>query len=249
MPTTRLGQLITFQVETDDDQRFESSIWIAVQKKDTVQKIASRRGHPELARRIADMNNIRSVRSVLTRKQIKVPGTLRKASGFHVLAGDGAPQVTGGYSKLEILDRPQRVGLTNFMGYDPITMDIPIRFEAFATGQGVNIEVDIRTLERMAGRGNFAGVGVGPPPVIRVSTTNGRGEPVPLIPANYQWSKDNPSAPLWRVSGIAWDAEPIRNGAGNRIRQLAVVTVQQHVKVSLATRSASERARSTRPRR
>lgn len=243
MPVSRLGQLITFSIQTDDDQRYDQNIWITVQKGDTVQKVASRRGHPEQARAIADLNKIRSVRQVLKVKRLKVPGTLRAADSFHVLAGDGAPRIVGGYAKLETLDRPQRVGLTAFTGYDPIAMEIPVRFEGVLSGEGAGIEDDIRLLERMAGRGSFAGTASGPPPVIRVSTTNSRGDIVPLIAFSYQWSAQNPSAPLWRVAGIDWDAEPLRNRAGNRIRQIATVTLQQHVRVSLATRSAATRAK------
>lgn len=249
MPQSPLGQLVTFAIETDDDQRFEAYIWIAVRKGDTVQKIATRRGHPERARAIADMNGIRSVRSVLSRKRIRVPGQLRAAGIFHVLAGDSAPQIVDGYANYETVDRPGRVGLTVFSGYNPITMEVPIVFEGVRDGRGVDIERDIRLLERMAGRGNFPGTAVGPPPVVRVSTTNGQGQVVPLIASNYQWSLQNPSAPLWRVAAIDWDPDPLRNRAGNRIRQRASVTLQQHVRVSVASRSVAARSRSKPARR
>jgi hypothetical protein len=105
-------------------------------------------------------------------------------------------------------------------------------------------KLDRPQLERMAGRGNFEGAAVGPPPVVRIGTFDSDGKVVPLIPANYQASRQNATAPLWRVADIAWDESPLRNGGGNRIRQLATVTVQQHTPVSLPTRSAAKRSKS-----
>jgi hypothetical protein len=54
---------------------------------------------------------------------------------FAVLAGEGAPTVTGGYPKVQVIDRPQRIGLTVFQGYDPFTIDVPIRFNLTAGGR------------------------------------------------------------------------------------------------------------------
>lgn len=255
MPGSRLGQLITFAVEVDEDQRYASYVWVNLKVGDTVQKVASRRGHPEDARAIADLNDIRSTQSKLLHKprrrndrtRIRVPGTLRRADVFHVLAGDTPPRIVGGYQKLEVIDRPGRTGITHFTGYDPVTMEVPIRFENVIAGEGVEIENDIELLERMAGRGAFKGAATGPAPVIRLSTTSDTGRLVPLIPRNYQWSNQNPSAPLWRIADIDWaDDVPegvLRNKSGNRIRQRAVVTVQQYTHVSFEMRSAAQRAK------
>lgn len=243
MPRTWIGQLITFAVEIDGDQRYQSYIWINLKKGDTVQKVASRRGHPEQAREIADLNGIRSVRSVLSRKRLRVPGTLRQADAFHVLAGDDPPRVVDGYAKMEVIDRPSRVGLNQFTGYNPLSIEVPVQFESFINGQGYQVEQSIKLLERMAGRGDFAGAAIGPPPVIRVSVTDNGGNIVPLISNNYQWSRQNPSAPLWRVGDIEWESGALRNAAGNRIRQGAMVTIVQHTRTSLAIRSVTQRSK------
>lgn len=243
MPRNSVGQLITFAVEVDGDQRYQSYIWIDLKKGDTVQKVASRRGHPEQAREIADLNGIRSVRSVLSRKRLRVPGTLRQADAFHVLAGDEPPRVMDGYAKMEVIDRPGRVGLNQFTGYNPVSLEVPIQFESLVSGQGYAVEQAIELLERMAGRGHFAGAAIGPPPIIRVSVTDNGGNVVPLVPNNYQWSSQNPSAPLWRVGDIEWSSGALRNSVGNRIRQGAIVTLVQHTRTSLAVRSATQRAK------
>lgn len=251
MPRARIGQLITFSVEADADSKAPEYIWVHTKVGDTIRKIAARRGNPEDARKIADLNHVRSVNQVLRhhpkhkkdKTRIRVPGTLRNADRFHVLAGNQPPRIVGGYQKLEIIDRKGRTGLTHFTGYDPITMEVPIQFEGFIEKDGPGIEDRIALLERMAGRGDFKGASAGPAPILRLSTTDNDGKIIPLIPPNYQWSKQNPTAPLWRISEIDWDADPLRDDKGNRIRQAAVVTVQQHTKISLEVRSVAKRSK------
>jgi len=249
----RLGVMINFAIEKDEDQRFRSWIWIDVKKGQTVARIAADRGHPEDAQIIAKENGIRNVNSKFSghkkgKKRIKVPGELRASLQFNVFPGDSPPRITGGYAKISTIDRPERVGLSTFDGYDPITMEVPIRFEATTrspTGEkeGADIEDAIEKLERMAGRGQFEGAATGSNPIIRV-TVPGKDpqHPTPLIPTAYQWTPDNPKAPLWRVADIDWDQNPIRNRAGNRIRQLATVTLIQYTRINLLSRSATGRA-------
>lgn len=252
MPKSRLGQMITFSIELDEDQRRTGYIWIDVVVGDTVRKIAARRGHPEEAAAIAKLNKIRSTATVIRHKplrkrgdfrRVRVPGQLQQADVFHVLAGDNPPTITTGYAKIETVDRPQRTGITMFKGYDPIQMNVPIRFDR-ATGRSPhNIERDIDLLERMAGRGNIPGAAVGPPAIIRVSTTDSSGQLISLIADNYQWSPQNPSAPLWRIANIEWDENALRDRHGNRTRQLATVILQQNTRVSLAVRSVAKRSK------
>lgn len=245
MPVDSRGQKITFATEKENDRRYLRTVIVPVRRGDTMKKIASRYGFGEEADVWARMNNISSVRKVLTRKSVKIPGKARPSSSFSVLAGDEPPRVTNGYAKFDVMDRPGRTGLTTFKGYDPITLEVPIRFEAFVLQDGTSVEDAIEELERMAGRGNYKGAAVGPPGVIQVQTRDAAGNVVSLIPSNYQASAQNPSAPFWRVAGIEWDDSPLRDGKGRRIRQKAVVTLQQHTQVTTAiqNRSAAERAR------
>jgi len=137
-----------------------------------------------------------------------------------------------------------RKGINQFTGYNPLQMDVPIQFEDYASGDGTAVERDIRILERMAGRGTYSGAAVGPPDVIRLSVIDNHSRVVPLIPVSYQWvPKVNPSPPTWRISGIAWDANPLSDDSGNRIRQKAVVTVTEFTPVLIVQRSATVRAK------
>jgi hypothetical protein len=260
MPANAIGQLITFAVEKDEDRRFRGWRVEKVQFGDTVRKIASRLGHPEDVEAIKKENGIRSattnLRLTLAQRkalkaagkklpknwqEIRVPGADRPDLVFHVLPQDGKrPQIVGGYAKFSVVDRPERVGLSRFDGYDPLVMEVYVHFEAFDASPA-EVERDIALLERMAGRGAFAGAGVGKPPVIRVSARDRYGNPSPLIADNYQQTATNEAAPLWRVSGISWgDAYGDRQG---RQRQLATVTLTQHTRTSVATRSVAVRTR------
>lgn len=227
-----VAQRITFELE--DVSR---ETWVDAQvtpSRNTVAKITAFHDIRSRAREVAERNKVHSVYSKLKRNTIQVPKQRKVVGGvLRVFAGDGPPVITGGYAKYDVLDRPGRTGLTHFLGYDPITMDIPIRFEWTTTNnrgepEGEQIEDDIATLERMGGRGIGSMGGVGRPGRVRVKTTDG-AVTVPLIPNNYQPSSQNPNPPVWIVSDIAWDENPWRNKAGNRIRQLAVVTLTQYV--------------------
>jgi hypothetical protein len=253
------GQKIHFGIEVDEDQAARLKKWVKVDVRigDTVRRLAARRHHPEDVEAILKRNGLRDARRVLRhspkrkkdRLRLWVPGEMRHGLGFAVLAGDQPPRVVGGYAKFGTLDRPERVGVTQFHGYDPFTLEIPIQFEAWADqggrtqgNEGQEIERQIELLERMAGRGDFRGANVGPPPVVRISSTDANGGVVGLIPKQFQWVSGDPG-PLWRITDISWDEDALRSGSGNRLRQAATVTVQQHTNVKLATRSTAKRAK------
>ena len=237
------GQYINFSIETQGDFKYQDYTYTTVKKgRRTYRKIAAHFGHPEMAREIANLNGARSTMAILPLgMRIRVPGNVRASESFKVLAGESAPTVIDGYGIWEVVDRPQRTGVTIFKGYPPMVLSIPIQFENFIDNEGMQIEKDIALLERMAGRGAFNGAAVGPPPTIRVSTTDDRGNAVPLIPSNYQFSDQNKTPPLWVISGIDWDDNPLRNNAGNRIRQRATITLTQFVISPLVLASATAR--------
>jgi hypothetical protein len=150
VPQTRRGQLISFSVERDADQRFQKWIRLHVKHGQTIASIAAKFGNPEDALAIKKKNGVRGVNYVLWRKlpphstkaqrkafkkrkqykTIWVPGNFRAAYVFHALAGDTPPIITTGYAKFTKIDRPERAGLVSFDGYDPIEMKVPIRFES-----------------------------------------------------------------------------------------------------------------------
>jgi hypothetical protein len=239
------GQVITFATDLDANQQFASR-WMTAKKGQTALGIAASYGHPELATQLAAMNHLHGVTTKLRHGQrLKLPGQFSTVA-FNVLCDDIAPQITDGYAVFEVINRPGRVGINKFDGYNPIVMVLSVRFENYQGYNGVAIEQDIEKLERMAGRGRFAGTGQAPPAVVRCSVTGPHGVPMWLIPANYQASLHNPSAPTWRITTLAWDntAENVlRDDWGRRIRQQCTVTLTQYTPVAPITRSVTERTR------
>jgi hypothetical protein len=245
MPQWNGMQLITFATELDENQSFRST-WVTAKRGQTILGVVATFGHPELAYQVARMNGIRSYMSKLTHgERLKLPGTFSTVS-FNVLSDAVPSTITDGYAVYEIVNRPGRVGINKFDGYNPVAMQLNLQFEAYQGQNGTDVENSISKLERMGCRGQFAGTGQSPPPAVRVSTTDNHGQPVWCIPSNYQWSPHNPSAPLWRVTAITWDATAdsvLRDDNGKRVRQLCQVTLTQYTPVAPISRSVTERAR------
>jgi hypothetical protein len=231
-----LGQTITFAATRNDRSQPTVKTTSAM---NTIKKIAAKKGGGvKNARAIADYNGITSILSKMkSGRTVKLPWYVVQDTSIEVdvLAGDRPPRITGGYAKWEPLDRWGRVGISQFTGFDPVTMEIPVRFRATSrtpggVPEGADVESAITTLEQMAGRGNFPGAGFGRPAKVKITTTGARAENVPLVPNIYQSSgKLNDFPPTWVISDIDWDDSPWRNPQGNRIDQQATVTVMQFV--------------------
>jgi hypothetical protein len=140
-----------------------------------------------------------------------------------VLAGEGAPTVTGGFVKVQKVQRFQRVSLTIPEGYDPYVMTVPILFDAVAlTKDRPDIEKQIVILEEMAGRPK-GGAFPGAPPQVEVFTADSTGKRTNLMPLKFQ---EDPEL-LWYITSITWDSNPLRNPEGDRIRQAATVELTE----------------------
>jgi hypothetical protein len=161
-----------------------------------------------------------------------------------VLAGEGAPTITGGWVQVAKVKRFQRVAFTVPEGYEPIEMQIPIQFEALLqTKERKDLEQDILNLEWMAGRYPL-GAGQselkGEPPYVEVFTVNAEGQQIPLVPLQYQGEPG--ASRQWFMGSIAFDANPERDTGGARLRQKATVTLTEIV----STPSSLQRNREAR---
>lgn len=179
-------------------------------------------------------------------------------AGFTVLCGPNPPTQTDGWAQWTIVGRPRQVGVTINAGYNPIAMDVQLRFEAWTADYNDRIakrpnraaqvlEDQIHTLIWMTGRGRlYAQNGVvgeaalGDPPIITVYSADTQGHQRPLIPPDFQ----NMS---WVISALSWDQSPIRNVDGYRVRQDVTVSLLQFVQdvFSAGTASSSGRAKSS----
>jgi hypothetical protein len=177
-------------------------------------------------------------------------GTKSTFFSFNVLAGANAPTITGGWAKIATVDRPQSLGYTVTQGYDPITMDVPIQFEAvgrsplryqvdtagdirlWGRSTAEDVESDIQKLHWMAGRGKLfatkADHGVGraatnDPPLVTVASLDAKGSETDLIPRDVQGIN-------WLISSIAYDTSPDGqqlNSSMSRVRQIATVSLTE----------------------
>jgi hypothetical protein len=248
MPTSNVfhgAQLVTFAIALAPNNA--GTLLVKAKRNQSPASLAAAYGQPQDALLIGQLNHVHAFYKFAEGRQVKLPASYRGGAAFSVMADDAtAPTVTAGYSKLQVIPRPAMIGIGQFQGYDPMAMEIAIRFEAADQRDGSDVEQGISTLERMAGRGLFAGAGFGAPPILRISTTDNLGNVVPLVPLNFQWSTAGAVLRGWRIADIRWDQKPWRNALGRRIRQTAVVTVWQyvpiHLQASLAQRTQQNAA-------
>ena len=170
---------------------------------------------------------------------------------FDVLAGDQPPQITGGYGVWDEVQLPLQETLLIYTGQSAVKMQISVRFSLHdANGTwlvgddaGRNLEYSIEMLEWMAGTEGEH------PPFVFPSTYDAAGNSTALIPFKYQAS--NPSflswfgSIPWVITDLSWDANPIRNDSGLRIRQDASVTVGAYARLPSDRSGAVPRPKAT----
>ena len=128
---------------------------------------------------------------------------------------------TGGYGGWNIVDRPRRLGITQWDGRQPLSMDVAILIDGFARSDSV--EVECKILEKMA----FSGDGVGEePPVITVKGA--------FVQHDQQ---------KWVIAGISWGNAMRRVKDGDRVRQQAVVGLIRYNAADKAQLGAASRTR------
>jgi hypothetical protein len=155
-------------------------------------------------------------------------GSATPAPTFETQSATGQFTVTSGYSKINVVDVPQRIGITVFAGFDPVVATLPILFDNFGhAGNNTIIEKAINVLEWMAGRGESVSGHVAPasaretkPPAVRVVSNDINGNPTGIIPHQYRHVK-------WIITGLEWGASIREERTGLRQRQFATVTLME----------------------
>jgi hypothetical protein len=161
-----------------------------------------------------------------------------------VPAGKGAPTLTDGWAQIQMINRARHVAFTLATGYNPIAMDIPMRFDATITGlTAAQVERDNQVLLWLAGRGklyaNGSHPGQGTPPIVQITSFDSHGRATNLIPADFH--SDAPNDLRWLISRLQYDPNPMRNAQGDRIRQDVVVSVVEYVAAPGAPASPRQR--------
>jgi hypothetical protein len=131
-----------------------------------------------------------------------------KGGSLTALLGQGVPTVTaaGGWNMVQ---REKQTSITEWQGFDPISMDIPIVFDGFMTG--ASVEHSINSLYWLMRTPQ----GARHEPA--VLTLKG---PVPYT--NLRWVINN-------IQPASGEDDEIRRSDGQRVRFTATVTLVQHV--------------------
>lgn len=116
--------------------------------------------------------------------------------------GEASPNVTGGYARWKIVNRPRRVGLTIFDGRDPFSVIVPMVLDEFRAGGSV--EPECSRLERMA---------LPPKPGEQPKIVRLLGDAVPHSELD------------WVINGIDWGDSIRTKNNGNRLRQEVTLTL------------------------
>jgi len=125
------------------------------------------------------------------------------------LLAETAPSISGGYGGWEVVARPHRVSLTNWIGRDPVRMALPIMFDGFIAGD--SIEPNITQLTRMGQPDDD-----GEPPTLKVHGAVPRKDVSKWVIESLDWG-----------TNIIWGMNP--NGVSVRVRQDVTVNLLQFV--------------------
>lgn len=163
----------------------------------------------------------------------------KQANAFSVRLGEEVPKVTDGYAGWVVTQRPRLRGLTEWKGNNPLTMTIPILFDALipdaqgVANSGYNLEQDIRKLEKMAG----LDANVTEPPLVKFHS-NG------VVPNDEHDAKQL----TWVIFDISW-GDAVRNAQGNRVRAEAVVTVATFTVDDELSQSSAKKNKTKQPKK
>lgn len=130
--------------------------------------------------------------------------------------GPKGPKAAGGGPKIDRVTRPKRKELTEWSGRAALQITSDYFFDNFAERKGLDIEGQIRTLEKMWGQ--EAG-DPEPPPLLVM------GEPEGCVPNDQHHAKQL----RWWLEDLQEEDGTERNDAGNRIRVAGTITLTEIV--------------------
>lgn len=137
--------------------------------------------------------------------------TFTSDNGLQITAlrGEGPPQLSGGYGGWEVVARPHKISVTNWIGRDPVRCAVPMLFDGWR-GQ-VSVEPDLATLHRM-GQPDADGA----PPTIRCSGGIPRKDIRDWVIESLDWG-----------TNVIWGF--LHDGSAVRMRQDVTVNLLQYV--------------------
>lgn len=128
-----------------------------------------------------------------------------------------APVPVAGYGGWVKVQRPKRKSITEWLGREPLSLEIDFLIDHNDDGNGKLCELEIRDLEKLAGQ---EAKGEDDPPLFQLQSA-----PEQLMPHGFARA---PHAKYFIESGPAWDKESvITNPEGRRLRIGGTITVTQ----------------------
>lgn len=143
----------------------------------------------------------------------------RKRVTFKALM-TGAPLPTGGIGGWSRVERPKRKSITEWVGRDGISIEIPFIIDYLLEDNGEACEQQVRNLEMIAG----IEAGSNEPSLFRLKST-----PPRLMPHGYERARTN----KWFLESVSWDRDTvIAKANGKRVRIGGTMIVSQFTKDS-----------------
>lgn len=143
----------------------------------------------------------------------------------------GAATVVAGYGGWEKVARPRRKSLTNWIGRDPLSLEIPFLIDKLVEEDGQACEAQVKNIELIAG---IEGGGAIEPSVFRLKST-----PARLIPHGYGRARHN----KFFIESLTWDRDQTIVGLdGLRIRIGGTLVVTQETKDTRLEKLANEKS-------
>lgn len=158
---------------------------------------------------------------------------------FTSFFGDGAAIVTEGYAGWQVITRPKDVGITVWLGRNPMAIEIPFLLNYYElsddeTLQGIACENQVTNLEQLCGIGGHA------QPAI--CCVDGGG----MIPHDYTtYTKHR-----WVIEQVGWDRnlEVRSEYSGRRMRCGGMITVRQYLTPSEILQRIGSTDRAVKPK-
>jgi hypothetical protein len=153
--------------------------------------------------------------------------------------GDGPAIVVDGYGGWQVVSRPKDIGLVEWQGRNPMSIEIPFLIDFWTypdpdTSGGILCEQQVSHIERLCGIGSHS-----QPPICKVDATG-------TIP----YDKTIAPGLDWVVESLSWDkAIEIRNSnTGRRLRCGGTVTIRQFVQETSVLRKIGPKSRAVKPK-
>lgn len=138
------------------------------------------------------------------------PGT--NIPTVRVLRGDGGPKISGGLAKWEVVDRPKRKGVTQYVGLDPLRLDVPILFDGWKIGLPIRGDMNSLMLMQREVQGE--------PPKVKINLGVAGGLPIWVQSTSFV------------IEGVDWGDDQIWEKFSGQLvlfRQDAVVHLLEHI--------------------